>query len=133
MKVEEIVDRIPWRCFHCDFITMDRAEAAAHFGDRDDPQESTPLCKWWTSMQEDERIQQLQDTLQQLDAERDANYRLSTKVEGLEYLVESQEACIKSYKPFKNCRTIHDVFCLYDSMEGRALAAEKTNETTNQS
>lgn len=128
MEAEEIIDRIPWRCFFCDFITTDRAEAAAHFGDRDDPQESTPLCKWWTSMQDDERVKQLQDTLQQLDAERDANYRLSTKVEALEYQVENQESVIKSYKPFKDCRTIHDIFCLYDSMEGRALAAKELEQ-----
>lgn len=133
MEVEDIIDRIPWRCFHCDFITMDRAEAAAHFGDRDDPEECKPLCRWWENLTQDERIEQLQDALQQLDAERDANCRLSTKVEALEYQVENQESIIKSYKPFKNCRTIHDVFCLYDSMEGRALAAEKTHETTNQS
>lgn len=129
--MEQIVNAIPWRCFHCDFITTDRAEAAAHFGDRDDAAEFTPLCKWWTNITEDERQQALQDALQQLDAERNANERLTTKIEGLEIQVQSQETVIKGYKPFRNCSTIYEVFCLYDSMEGRALAAEERNANEN--
>lgn len=122
MDAEDFIDRIPWRCFFCDFITTDRAEAEAHFGDAD---EAEPLCKWWTSATEDQRLATLQGIQQELNAERDLNARLQTKVEALEYQVESQESVIKSYKPFRGCRSIHDVFCLYDSMEGRALAAEE--------
>lgn len=123
--LEELVAAIPWRCFHCDFITMDRAEAAAHFGDSDDASEFVPICKWWRSLTEDEKLITLQSTLRDLNSERDANQHLSMKIETLEYQVESQEDCMKSYKPFKHCRSIHDIFCLYDSMEGRALAAEQ--------
>lgn len=61
-----------WRCFHCDFATTDRAEAQAHFGDRDDAEEFKPICKWWQMMSEDERVKTLQDTIQQLnDAQGD--------------------------------------------------------------
>jgi hypothetical protein len=44
----------------------------------------------------------------------------------LEYQTEGQIHAINSYKPFREakCRSIYDIFCLYDSMEGRALAAE---------
>ena len=128
MNTDKILEAIPWRCFHCDFITTDYSEALAHFGDRDDAEEFKPLCNWWTNMPESERVETLQDALKQLNAERDENERLRVKVEGLEYQVDSQESVIRSYKPFRNCRSIHDVFCLYDSMEGRALAAEEANK-----
>lgn len=71
-----------WRCFHCDFDTWNRKEAAAHFGDRDDPDESKPLCKWWDRMSEDERVGQMQDLIQQLNDERDAK-PLSPEMEQL--------------------------------------------------
>jgi hypothetical protein len=29
-KMDAILNATPWRCFHCDFITSDRAEAEAH-------------------------------------------------------------------------------------------------------
>lgn len=32
---------VPWRCFHCDFITSDHDEAAQHFGRFDD---CVPAC-----------------------------------------------------------------------------------------
>lgn len=134
MNIEEmsnrIIEAIPWRCFHCDFITMDRAEAEAHFGDRDDDSAFSPVCKWWASLLPEQRPDAMQDLLRQLAEERRENDRLSIQVEALEYQVESQEGVIRSYKPFKGCRTIHDVFCLYDSMEGRALAAEANGEKT---
>ena len=125
MDSDQIIEAIPWRCFYCDFITMDHAEAAAHFGDRDDAEEFKPLCRWWKNMPEPERAETLQDTLKQLAAEQRENERLRIKLEALEYQIDSQESVIKSYKPFRGCRTVHDVFCLYDSMEGRALAAEE--------
>jgi hypothetical protein len=124
----KILESIPWRCFHCDFVTTDRATAAAHFGERDDPEEFKPICRWWENLAKDERVETLQDTLRQLNSERDENQSLRTKVDGLEYQVNSQEGCIKSYKPFRDCHSIHEVFCLYDSMEGRALAAEEANK-----
>jgi hypothetical protein len=124
-KSDAILNAIPWRCFHCDFITSDPLEAAAHFGDRDDAEEFKPLCNWWQRLAADERIATLQDTVKQLNAERSANDRQRVAIEGLEYQVDAIEASIKSYAPFRQCRTIYDVFCVYDSMEGRALAAEE--------
>lgn len=122
---EAILNAVPWRCFHCDFITTDPKEAQAHFGDRDDASEFTPTCKWWLSMPDSERAVTLQDTVKQLTDEQDHSANLSIQVEALTYQVEAQTACIQSYKPFRSCRTINDVFCLFDSMEGRALAAEE--------
>lgn len=132
-SAEAVLAALPWRCFHCDFVTTDPAEAQAHFGDRDDAEEFKPICKWWARMDDAERRDALQETLKQLHERDDEVMRLQTKVEGLEYQVDSVESCIKSYKPFRNCRTIHDVFCLFDSMEGRAIAAEERDSQESHS
>ena len=125
-KLNSILQATPWRCFHCDFITNDPEEAAAHFGDRDDAEEFKPICKWWDRMPDDrERLETLQDTVRELNKGAEENMRLLTHIEGLEHQVATQESDIRAYKPFKNCRSIYDVFCEFDSMEGRALAAEE--------
>lgn len=76
-------------------------------------------------MAADEKLLVLKDTLKQLNQEQNDNMRLRTANEGLEYQVESIPQQIKSYKPFRGCNSIYDVFCVFDSMEGRALAAEE--------
>ncbi len=126
-QADEILAALPWRCFHCDFVTSDPGEASAHFGDRDDGEELKPICKWWANMDDHERLEALQDTISELNHGADENMRLLTKVEGLEYQVNSQEIAIRSYKPpcCARCHSIYEVFCLFDNMEGRALAAEE--------
>ena len=125
MKADAILNALPWRCFHCDFVTNDPAEAQAHFGDRDDAEEFKPICKWWDRMDADERIKTLQDALKDLETERRQNDSARVAIEGLTYQVDCIPSAIKSYKPFRQCNTIYDVFCVFDSMEGRALAAEQ--------
>lgn len=122
---EKILEAMPWRCFQCDFITTNRDEAAAHFGDRDDAEEFKPICKWWANMGTPERVDALQDVLQQLNEERRENERFRVANEGLEWKANSFESEIRSYKPFRKLSTMYQVFCEYDSMEGRALAAEE--------
>lgn len=112
-----------WRCFHCGFETASPAAAEAHFGERDDAEELTPLCRWWSKLSQEERAQQFQDLQQQLNAERDEAARLISENEGLGHQVSCNEADIASR--FKGCRSIQEAFNLYDSMEGRALAAEE--------
>ena len=129
-QADEILAALPWRCFQCDFVTSDPDEASAHFGDRDDGEEFKPICKWWANIDNHERLETLQDTIRELNHCADENMRLLTKIEGLEYQVNSQESAIRSYKPFRDCYSIHDVFCLFDSMEGRALAAEEKLKRT---
>ena len=124
-KMDAILEAIPWRCFHCDFITSDRAEAQAHFGDRDDGEEFKPICKWWDRMDDEERKEAFQDAMRDLNEGAQENMNLREQVEDLEGQIGTQESQIRSYKPFKDCRSIYDIFCLYDSMEGRALAAEE--------
>jgi hypothetical protein len=128
-KMDAILEATPWRCFHCDFITSDHAEAQAHFGDRDDGEEFKPICKWWDRMDDEERKEAFQDAMRDLNEGAQENMNLREQVEDLEGQIGTQESQIRSYKPFKDCRSIHDIFCLYDSMEGRALAAEERERT----
>ncbi len=124
-KMNAILSATPWRCFHCDFITNNEEEARAHFGDRDDASEFVPICKWWASMPDDERKHVFQELQRDLSREQDENGDLRQQIESLEDRLNSAENSIRQYKPFKNCNSSWDVFCKYDSMEGRALAAEK--------
>jgi len=107
IKTDAILSAIPWRCFHCDFVTNDPAEAQVHFGDKDDAEEFKPICKWWDRLSVDERIKTLQDTLKELEAERREVDRQRVHIDGLEYQVESIPEQIKSYKPFRGCNSIY--------------------------
>lgn len=124
-QVDAILAALPWRCFQCDFITSDPEEAAAHFGDRDDGEEFKPICKWWARMNDTERLETMQDQLRELNRGAEELIKLRDHVEALEEQLANQESAIRSYKPFRECRSINDVFNLFDSMEGRALAAEE--------
>lgn len=57
--------------------------------------------------------------------EQDENGDLRLKVDDLEERLDSAENSIRQYKPFKDCHSAWAVFSVYDSMEGRALAAEE--------
>lgn len=122
-KMDAILAATPWRCFHCDFITTDPEEAAAHFGDRDDAEEFTPICKWWANTSDSDKRQEHQALLRELDGEREHSGKLNMRVEDLEYQVGTHLHSIQSYAPFRKCTSIYEVFCLYDTMEGKALAA----------
>ena len=119
-RAERDAARATWICFHCGFQSSDQAEAAAHFGDRD---EEMPLCRWWRDTPDAERVQELQSTIRELDAERAENATLRSKIESLEYQVDGIESEVSSR--FKGCRTVQEAWCAFDSMEGRALLAEK--------
>lgn len=121
-KMDPPIPEGGWTCFHCDFNTSDPKEARSHFGDRDDEE---PLCCTWKVLNADGKANEFQAVVGELDAERDENALLRTRIEGLEYQVEGQRADIQSFKPFRECTTIQGIFQVYDSMEGRALAAEE--------
>lgn len=127
-KIDAILAATPWRCFHCDFITNSPLEAEAHFGERDDAEEFKPICKWWSRMDDHERLQTLQSYIKDLAAERNENHSKRIAIEGLEYQVELlYNKDFSGYKPFREAKvtSVYEAFCLYDSMEGRALAAEE--------
>lgn len=124
ITVDELVQVLPWRCFHCDFVTSDPAEAEAHFGERDDAEEFKPLCKWWRSMEDSERAQEYQELRRDFLLKQRENMRLRTQIEGLEYQVGNERRNIQAYRPFRQLASMHEVFGAFDTMEGRALAGE---------
>lgn len=85
-----------WVCFHCDFSTSVASEAEAHFGDRDDAEEFTPLCKWWKRMDEGERAETLQSTIQQLNEAMDGNSTsfVAGREKGQEECLEAVRKCV---------------------------------------
>lgn len=109
-----------WLCFHCGFSTSDHKEAKCHFGDRDD---ESPVCVFWRDLDADGKLSEHHELLGELAAERDENIQYRSTIEGLEYRLLGFENLLCSR--FLNCKTLNDAFNLYDSMEGRALAAEE--------
>ena len=119
-EIQQAAKESLWRCFHCGFETSDHKEGAAHFGDRDD---ESPICITWASLSVEERLGEYQALTRELNGERDENARLRSREEYLEFRLLEFENLLGSR--FKGCRTINDAYNLYDSMEGRALAAEE--------
>jgi hypothetical protein len=127
MVIARVAENTPprWICFHCGFETNDSEEAAAHFGDRDDGEEFKPLCNWWSTLSQETRATEIQELIQQNNELQSRSNRLIAENEGLEYRLTDRENEIKSYKPFKDCRSIRDIFNVYDSTEGEMLAAKE--------
>jgi regulator of replication initiation timing len=112
-----------WRCFHCDEIFDTPGGARDHFGAA---QGDTPGCllkvqlgdeRGWLMELRKEQESNEQQLQRALNAERE--------VETLECRVASLSSDMKTIKPFAKCDSMRDVFNVYDSMEGRALAAEE--------
>ena len=103
-----------WRCFHCEFTTSDEAEAQAHFGDRDDAEEFTPICKWWAEMDDTARKHQFQDLQKSLT-------RTQEHEADLEEQVRKLEEALTRYK------TVRDAFGVEGTAE-EALAATEPKE-----
>jgi len=122
-ELEAQLEQTQWRCFHCDFVTSDRKEAMGHFGDMDD---EYPVCVVWSDLNADEKVAEYASMGAELAAERDENTTLQHRIEGLEHQIAGIESEISSR--FKGCRTINDAWHAFDSMEGRALAAEEIKE-----
>jgi len=118
-----------WTCFHCGERFTTWGSAQDHFGAT---QESQAGCLIDRVALEDgtntQRGRGLLMELRKVEAERDdwMQQALSgrNEIEALECRVESMTAAMQSYKPFRECRSINDVFFVFDSMEGRAIAAE---------
>ena len=69
-----------WRCFFCNFVTSDRAEAEAHFGSGDGEE---ALCVDWDNWSEKERVKAVQDLLMELEGERDRSAELKAERDNL--------------------------------------------------
>lgn len=111
-----------WTCFHCGETFTQQGSAADHFGDapyRD------PGCLIRVQLGDERGLQM---ALRKAEVEID---RLRNLLESEIVRHETFSALLKSYlrgyRPFRDCETVRDVFFLYDSMEGRALAAEENS------
>jgi hypothetical protein len=108
-----------WTCFHCGETFTNHYQARQHFGDTPDKE---PACQMGATREDRavlRRLRAAEITIDRLrvDIENDTS---STQA-----FYSKLEAQLQSYKPFRGCRSIQDVFNVYDSMEGRALAAEE--------
>ncbi len=119
-KTEEEYRKGGWRCFHCDETFTTPGAAADHFGNYIN---STPGCvikvqvgdeRGW--LMELRRLQEENSHLRQQMNEECWNQTVFDS---------HLRTHIQSYRPFRKCESLQDVFNVYDSMEGRALAAEE--------
>jgi hypothetical protein len=110
-----------WVCFHCGerFTTIGNAED--HFGKRP---EITPACRIKLG-EERGLVMELRKAEASRDEWMDQALRGRAEIEHLECKVESLTTAMQGYKPFRECRSINDAFFVFDSMEGRAIAAEE--------
>lgn len=109
-----------WTCFHCGETFKTLGPARDHFGGSI---YAEPGCMVRVQAGEERGLQM---ALRAAEAEID---KLRNDIDGdisssLNFHIRL-EAQLDSYKPFRGCRSIKEVFDLYDSMEGRALAAEE--------
>ena len=99
---------VTWRCFHCDFVTSDPAEAAAHFGDIEDAEEFKPLCKWWSNMDDQERKEQFQAVIRELNGEHERIARLEAENAALALKNAALEAQL--LEPAEQCENCDDYY-----------------------
>jgi hypothetical protein len=111
-----------WTCFHCGETfapTLDgQRRAQVHFGATPD---ENPGCIEKLNAEE-------RSLLRRLRAAQVENNRLRIDAEdefGQRYYSRLASDIRATAGVFRDCQTLRDVFNLYDSMEGRALAAEE--------
>lgn len=119
-KTEEEYRKGGWRCFHCDETFTTPGAAADHFGNY---LNSTPGCIIKIQVG-DERgwlmeLRKLQKENEHLRQQMNEGYWDMTVFHN------HLQTHIQSYRPFRKCNTLQDVFFEFDSIEGRALAAEE--------
>lgn len=101
-----------WKCFHCGVMCATHEEATDHFG---------PTEAWKPTCQD--RGTDLDLLARTRAAESDAHDFLGQRNDADEQS-EIASAKLSELGRFKGARTIYDAWCMYESMEGRALASE---------
>lgn len=110
-----------WRCFHCDDVFTDSEEARVHFGDY---LNSEPACKIGAGFMR--KYREMEAEVSRLRTDIDA------EVSSNEIFNARLEMLLNSYRPFRQCRSVRDVFNVFDSMEGRAIAAESKSNSVRE-
>jgi hypothetical protein len=109
-----------WTCFHCGETFMHEQVARTHFGTHPGV---VPGCLERVGIGEDRGLlRKLRIAQKEVELLRsDINDEISSS-----HAFYSRLAFhLKSFAPFRDCRSLQDVFNVYDSMEGRAIAAEE--------
>jgi hypothetical protein len=125
-----------WVCFHCGERFTTLGSAQDHFGSTPESRAGCLIDRVALEAGTDtQRGRGLLMELRRVEGERDEwmNQALAgrNEIEALECRVESLTTAMKSYKPFRECDSIRDVFFVFDSMEGRAIAAEERLKEIN--
>jgi len=114
-----------WVCFHCEENLKTVGAAQDHFG-------GNPSALAACQIKIGEELGLLMALRKaELSAEewQARALKAELQVDVLELRVDGQLSEIQSYQPFRACRSIREIFCLYDSVEGRAIAAEEELKT----
>lgn len=119
----EMQRAVGWVCFHCGEAFATVGSARDHFGG--DPSRE-PGCMIRVQLG-DERglemaLRKAEDEVTRLRSDID------NETSSSQAFYARLESEIKAFRPFRQCRSLQDVFNVYDSMEGRALAAEERLE-----
>lgn len=110
-----------WTCFHCGETFDTWGGARDHFGET---QCSTPACQIKLG-NERGLVMELRKFEKQASENLERAFDAERDLEATQCQVSSLSDAMHGYKPFRECNSIYEVFCLFDSMEGRALAAEE--------
>lgn len=115
-----------WTCFHCGETFHIEVQARGHFGS---DVSGEPMCVMranafarfprneWPLMY---RLRELETEVTKLRHDINEDISLDRA-----YYARLESDIRGTAAAFKDCRTLRDLFNLYDSMEGRALAAEE--------
>lgn len=110
-----------WVCFHCGERFRTEGAARDHFGG-----EPGELAGCQIKAGEERGLLiELRKAQERVKLWINRAQAAENTIERLECQNSSLTTAMQSYKPFRECRSIRDVFNVYDSMEGRALAAEE--------
>jgi hypothetical protein len=111
LKEREQLER-SWRCFHCDEVFTDEETARAHFGT--EMENDHPACVKMLTTGQKTLIREAAVMFRRALQSEAENELLGHKLQDIESIIRHRF----------QVASLNDVFNLYDSMEGRALAAE---------
>lgn len=110
-----------WICFHCGEQLKTVGNAQDHFGGNPG---ALAACQIKVG-EERGLLMELRKAEAAAEQYQARALEAEQRVESLEYQVNGQLSEMQSYQPFRGCRSIYEIFCVYDSVEGRAIAAEE--------
>jgi phage terminase large subunit GpA-like protein len=120
MIYDAMPKKLSWTCFHCGETFTNEESARTHFGRTEC---DTAACV--IAAHDGGLVMKMREAEQRADEQLERALQAERDLEAAQCQIDSLSTAMRSYAPFKNCRSINDVFFVYDSMEGRALAAEE--------